>query len=92
MLKSFVMVIMMITRSQSKARFIHFIPHNFISELATWLVGSSIVVDSDDLATSSNDESATAILHTDSLLNIVIENAQDNLDILLPTLQFIEVC
>lgn len=82
------MVIMMITRSQSEA---HFTPKYFISELATWLVGSSIVVDSDDLATNSNHESAPTILHTDSLLNIIIENAQDNLDILLPTLQFIEV-
>ena len=28
--------------------------------------------------------------HGDCLLNIIVENAQDNLDILLPTLQFVE--
>lgn len=62
------------------------------SEIATWLVGSSIVVDGDDLATNSRcDDGAPAVLHTDCLLNIIIENAQDNLDILLPTLQFVEV-
>lgn len=61
-----------------------------IVELAIWLVGSPIVVDGDDLAVSTNDHSA-ALIHTDCLLNIIIENAQDNLDILLPTLQFVEV-
>lgn len=59
----------------------------FSDELATWLVGS-IVVDSDDLAVNSIENS---IIHTDCLLNIIIENAQDNQDILLPTLQFVEV-
>lgn len=57
-------------------------------ELATWLVGSSIIVDGDDLAVSTN---GAAIIQTDCLLNIIIENAQDNQDILLPTLQFVEV-
>lgn len=57
-------------------------------ELAIWLVGSSIVVDDDDLAVSTN---GAAIIQTDCLLNIIIENAQDNQDILLPTLQFVEV-
>lgn len=61
------------------------------TELATWLVGSAIVVDSDDLAVSTS-ENVAAIIHTDCLLNIIIENAQDNQDILLPTLQFVEVC
>lgn len=60
-----------------------------IAELATWLVGSPIVVDDDDLAIT-NDQSAT-LIHSDCLLNIIIENAQDNLDVLLPTLQFVEV-
>lgn len=62
----------------------------FFPELATWLVGSSIIVDGDDLASSTID-SGPAIIHTDCLLNIIIENAQDNSDILLPTLQFVEV-
>lgn len=61
-----------------------------IAELATWLVGSAIVVDSDDLAVSTHENAA--IIHSDCLLNIIIENAQDNQDILLPTLQFVEVC
>lgn len=63
------------------------------TELAVWLVGSSIVVDGDDLAANRSgcDENAPAIIQTDCLLNIIIENVQDNLDILLPTLQFIEV-
>lgn len=61
-----------------------------ITELAIWLVGSPIVVDGDDLAVSTNDHSA-ALIHTDCLLNIIIENAQDNMDVLLPTLQFVEV-
>lgn len=62
-------------------------------ELATWLVGSAVMVDGDDLAAqcSSNDDAPT-ILHADCLFNIIVENAQDNLDILLPTLQFVEVC
>lgn len=47
-------------------------------------------MDGDDLAVNSI-ENATAIIHTDCLLNIIIENAQDNQDILLPTLQFVEV-
>lgn len=55
-------------------------------EIAVWLVGSDIVVD--PCSGSSGDEN---LLKTDCLLNIIIENAQDNLDILLPTLQFIEV-
>lgn len=63
---------------------------HFLIELATWLVGSAIAVDVDDLAVSTN-ENAPAIIHTDCLLNIIIENAQDNQDILLPTLQFVEV-
>lgn len=71
------------------------INHGFnfsFSEIATWLVGSSIVVDGDDLATNSRcDDGTPAVLHTDCLLNIIVENAQDNLDILLPTLQFVEV-
>lgn len=54
-------------------------------DIAVWLVGSDIVVDRSD---ASGDEN---VLKTDCLLNIIIENAQDNLDILLPTLQFIEV-
>lgn len=54
-------------------------------ELATWLVGSDIVIDKK----SGDDESNS--LKTDCLLNIIIENAQDNLDVLLPTLQFVEV-
>lgn len=67
------------------------IDSNFLNaELATWLVGSTIVVDGDDLAVSTHEN--TAIIHTDCLLNIIIENAQDNQDILLPTLQFTEVC
>lgn len=61
----------------------------FITELATWLVGSAIVVDGDDLAADTHENSS--IIHTDCLLNIIIENAQDNQDILLPTLQFVEV-
>lgn len=40
----------------------------------------------------STSENAAAIIQTDCLLNIIIENAQDNQDILLPTLQFVEVC
>lgn len=58
-----------------------------------WLVGSAIVVDSDDLAANASgcDDAGPTIIQTDCLLNIIIENAQDNLDILLPTLQFIEV-
>lgn len=60
-----------------------------VTELATWLVGSPIVVDDDDLA-CTNEHSAT-LIHSDCLLNIIIENAQDNLDVLLPTLQFVEV-
>lgn len=64
--------------------------NNFLTELAIWLVGSAIVVDGDDLAVSTLGK--TAIIHTDCLLNIIIENAQDNQDILLPTLQFVEVC
>lgn len=63
-----------------------------VSELAKWLVGSSIVADSYDLAASGCDDTTATIIHTDTLLNIIIENAQDNLDILLPTLQFVEVC
>lgn len=66
-----------------------FLFEHFYSELATWLVGSAIVVDGDDLAVSTDEN--TAIIHTDCLLNIIIENAQDNQDILLPTLQFVEV-
>lgn len=54
-------------------------------------MGSAIVVDGDDWAARTS-ESSTAIIHTDCLLNIIIENAQDNQDILLPTLQFVEVC
>lgn len=54
-------------------------------ELATWLVGSDIVI-----GKKSTDDEPNA-LKTDCLLNIIIENAQDNLDILLPTLQFVEV-
>lgn len=54
-------------------------------ELAVWLVGSDVVVDRSDADGVGN------VLKTDCLLNIIIENAQDNLDILLPTLQFIEV-
>lgn len=53
-------------------------------ELAVWLVGSDVVVDRG----ANGDEN---VLKTDCLLNIIIENAQDNLDVLLPTLQFIEV-
>lgn len=60
------------------------------TELATWLVGSAIVVEGDDLAVSAI-ENAAAIMQTDCLLNIIIENAQDNQNILLPTLQFVEV-
>lgn len=60
--------------------------------MATWLVGSSIIVDGDDLAASTSHDDGPTILHTDCLFNIIIENAQDNLDILLPTLQFVEVC
>lgn len=45
-------------------------------ELAIWMVGPP-----EDGACVSND----------CLLNILIENAQDNSDILLPTLQFVEV-
>lgn len=48
-------------------------------------------MDGDYLAANASDDTAPAIIHTDSLLNILIENAQDNLDILLPTLQFVEV-
>lgn len=66
-----------------------FLFEHAITELATWLVGSAIVVDGDDLAVSTHEN--TAIIHTDCLLNIIIENAQDNQDILLPTLQFVEV-
>lgn len=54
------------------------------NELAVWLVGSDIVVDRGAGGVEN-------VLKTDCLLNIIIENAQDNLDILLPTLQFIEV-
>lgn len=54
-------------------------------ELAVWLVGSDIMVDSHG---TDGDET---VVKTDCLLNIIIENAQDNFDILLPTLQFIEV-
>ncbi|XP_031629620.1 protein FAM160B1-like isoform X2 [Contarinia nasturtii] len=61
----------------------------FNDQLATWLVGSPIVVDGDDLAVSTIENTPT-INHTDCLLNIIIENAQDNQDILLPTLQFVE--
>lgn len=53
-------------------------------------MGSEIVVDDDDLAVNTNENSPTMI-QTDCLLNIIIENAQDNQDILLPTLQFVEV-
>lgn len=54
-------------------------------EVAVWLVGSDIVIDTYVHGDNEN------VLKTDCLLNIIIENAQDNLDILLPTLQFIEV-
>lgn len=47
----------------------------FLEELSNWLVG---------------DESVE-IVPNDCLLNIVIENAQDNSDVLLATMQFIEV-
>lgn len=50
--------------------------YDLLTELAIWLVGPP-----EDGACVSND----------CLLNILIENAQDNVDILLPTLQFIEV-
>lgn len=53
-------------------------------------MGSPIVVDGDDLAVNTDEHSAT-LIHTDCLLNIIIENAQDNVDILLSTLQFVEV-
>lgn len=48
-------------------------------------------MDGDDLAASSSHDDGPTILHADCLFNIIIENAQDNLDILLPTLQFVEV-
>lgn len=58
---------------------------NFINilplELATWLVGPNIV----------DNEDATRNDNNDCLLNIIIENAQENIEILLPTLQFVEV-
>lgn len=54
-----------------------FTSFNFtIPELANWLVGDADIID--------------GTTHDDCLLNIIIENAQDNVDILLPTLQFIE--
>lgn len=46
-----------------------------LAELALWLVGPP---------------EDGACVSSDCLLNILIENAQDNLDILLPTLQFVE--
>lgn len=49
-------------------------------------------MDRDELATATDDNGEqTTIVNTDCLLNIIVENAQDNLDILLPTLQFVEV-
>lgn len=57
-------------------------------ELATWLVGSDIVIEHRPTGDDVVDAKA---LKTDCLLNIIIENAQDNLDILLSTLQFVEV-